>query len=365
MGEIKIENLVKKFGAVTAVNNVSLEIEDHEFMALVGPSGCGKTTWLRMIAGLDKPTSGRIIIDGRDVTHLPAKERDIAMVFQSYALYPHMDVRKNMSFGLRMKKTPKDEIESRVAEAARVLSIEGLLDRKPKELSGGQRQRVAIGRAIVRKPVAFLFDEPLSNLDAKLRVQMRGELASLHDKLAATSIYVTHDQVEAMTLGDRIVIMGQGDILQVGAPLEVYEKPRNQFVAGFIGSPTMNFLNARVEGKGNGLQVKSDHFNITVPPNLAPRFAKALGREVVLGIRPEHLHDPKSEEPIPTNQALLVNIEVFEQLGSEVILRGHCGSELVLATVDSHTTAQLHQEFTLRVETERLHLFDKETQAAF
>lgn len=365
MGEIILENIVKKFGKITAVNNVSFKIEDNEFVALVGPSGCGKTTCLRMIAGLEEPTQGRILIDGRDVTYTPPRQRDIAMVFQNYALYPHMNVRKNMSFGLRLKKMPPAEITARVDKAAKMLSIEELMTRKPKELSGGQRQRVAIGRAIVREPSAFLFDEPLSNLDAKLRVQMRGELATLHESLDATSVYVTHDQVEAMTLADRIIVMRDGNILQIGPPLEVYEHPANLFVAGFIGSPTMNLLNARVEESNGDLRVKGHGFEFTAPEALKPGFSKAAGQDVILGIRPEHIYDRGARGNFPGGELIQVRIEVFEQLGSEVILRGRLGDDSILAKVEAHTSAELHKDFELLVDSNKLHLFDKASENAF
>jgi multiple sugar transport system ATP-binding protein len=318
-----------------------------------------------MIAGLDDPTEGRILIDEKDVTFSPPRQRDIAMVFQNYALYPHMSVRKNMSFGLRLKKTPQAEITARVATAAKMLSIEELLERKPKELSGGQRQRVAIGRAIVREPSAFLFDEPLSNLDAKLRVQMRGELATLHENLNATSVYVTHDQVEAMTLANRMVVMRHGDIMQIGSPLEVYEQPINQFVAGFIGSPSMNFLEAWVEEKNSRLTVKGQRFEFGVPEALCERIRKAKNRNVLLGVRPEHIYDQGLKGDFPGAESIHVRIDVFEQLGSEVILRGRLGGDSILAVVDAHTTARLHENFELVVDANRLHLFDKATQSAY
>jgi len=365
MAEIKLKNVVKKFGKVTAVNNINLEVKHKEFLALVGPSGCGKSTCLRMIVGLDKPTKGEIYIRERNVTNDPPKDRDIAMVFQNYALYPHMNVYKNMSFGLRLKKLPKEEIKKRVIESAKILGIEELLDRKPKELSGGQRQRVAIGRAIVRKPVAFLFDEPLSNLDAKLRVQMRGELATLHDRLETTSVYVTHDQVEAMTLADRIVVMSQGNIMQVGAPLEVYEKPKNLFVAGFIGSPAMNFLEAKVIEESGRLVVKGDNFILSIPEQHWERYGKAKNEEVILGLRPENVFDKNIKGNFPGGEVIRTTIAVFEPLGPEVLLRARCGSNLILARVDSHTQAQVHQEFELLVDTNFIRLFNKQTEKAY
>ena len=365
MADIKLINLVKNFGDVTAVNNINLEVDDKEFLVLVGPSGCGKSTCLRMIAGLDEPSDGQIYIDGQDVDHLPPKDRDIAMVFQNYALYPHMNVYKNMSFGLRLKKLTKAQIEQRVTETARILGIEDLLDRKPKELSGGQRQRVAIGRAIVRKPVAFLFDEPLSNLDAKLRVQMRGELATLHQRLETTSVYVTHDQVEAMTLADRIVVMHRGNIMQTGAPLEVYKNPANLFVAGFIGSPAMNLLDVRLTEESGRLFLKGDALSLSVPDHLHERFGNIGDSEVVLGIRPEDIYDRSIKGDFAGGEVLKASVEVFEPLGSEVLLRVRCGSNLILASVDPNTQARINDTIELIVDTNLLHLFNKETEAAY
>ena len=289
MASVTLQNVTKRFGNVIAVNQANLEIRDKEFIVLVGPSGCGKSTTLRMVAGLEEITEGNIYIGDTLVNDVPPKDRDIAMVFQNYALYPHMDVYNNMAFGLKLRKFPKAEIDKRVKEAARMLGIENLLDRKPKALSGGQRQRVAVGRAIVREPKVFLMDEPLSNLDAKLRVQMRAELSKLHARLQTTAIYVTHDQVEAMTMGDRIVVMKDGVIQQVGAPLEIYDHPVNMFVAGFIGTPPMNFLNVVLRREGDDYIVDGGSFKLTIDPERA-RQIKNLGeyvdKEVVLGIRP-------------------------------------------------------------------------------
>ncbi len=365
MASVLIKNVSKSFGKVIAVNNVNLEIIDREFIVLVGPSGCGKTTCLRMIAGLDELTEGEIFIDGRNVNNIAPKDRDIAMVFQNYALYPHMNVYKNMSFGLRVNKFPKEEIEKRVLESAKILGIEELLDRKPRELSGGQKQRVAIGRAIVRKPTVFLFDEPLSNLDAKLRIQMRGELATLHERLKTTIVYVTHDQVEAMTLADRIVVMSQGNIMRLGPPLEVYEKPENLFVAGFIGSPTMNFLEAKVIEVSGRVFVKGDNFNLPIPDHLKKRYGEAKDEEVILGIRPEHIFDKNIKGEFPGGEVLQTTIEVFEPLGAEVLLRAKCGSNRILASVDSHTQARVHQKFELLVDTNHMYLFNKRNEKAY
>src|SRR5499425_325152 len=290
MAQVVIRSLNKKFDEVHAVKDVNLDIRDKEFVVLVGPSGCGKTTTLRMVAGLESITSGRILIDDRVINNLPPMDRDIAMVFQNYALYPHMSVYDNMAFGLKMRKVDRGEIRKRVYEAADILGIRDYLGRKPRQLSGGQRQRVALGRAIVRHPQVFLFDEPLSNLDAKLRVQMRVELKKLHSRLNTTAIYVTHDQVEAMTLGDRVVVMRGGIVQQVREPLELYNAPVNRFVAGFIGSPAMNFAPVRVSGEKDALRAHKPGFGIEVPPELAPRLAPYVERDVTIGIRPEDLH---------------------------------------------------------------------------
>src|SRR5499433_355060 len=292
MAEVTLRNVVKSFGDVEAVRSINLDIPDNEFVVLVGPSGCGKSTTLRMIAGLEEVTSGNISIGGEVVNDVPPKDRDIAMVFQNYALYPHMTVFENMSFGLRLRKFPKAEIKERVQGAARILDITELLDRRPKQLSGGQRQRVAMGRAIVRNPKVFLFDEPLSNLDAKLRVQMRTEIKKIHQTVTTTTVYVTHDQVEAMTLADRVVIMNDGRIDQIGTPHEVYHSPKTQFVAGFIGSPTMNFLSCRLVANGSGLTVRlSDWLSFPVPPSREARYRPRLDSEFIFGLRPEHIRE--------------------------------------------------------------------------
>ncbi|MBW2059585.1 MAG: sn-glycerol-3-phosphate ABC transporter ATP-binding protein UgpC [Deltaproteobacteria bacterium] len=365
MAEIRLSNVTKKFGDVTAVNNINLVAQDKEFLALVGPSGCGKTTTLRMIAGLEEPTEGDIYIEERKVNNVAPKDRDIAMVFQNYALYPHMNVYKNMSFGLRLRKFPKEEIDQRVNEGAKMLGIEELLGRKPKELSGGQRQRVAMGRAIVRKPKVFLFDEPLSNLDAKLRVAMRGELAKLHERLETTIVYVTHDQVEAMTLASRIVVMNQGHIMQIGTPLEVYNNPKNLFVAGFIGSPAMNFLDARVVEDNGVLVVQGEGFKLPIPKHLYERFGKAKDQEVILGIRPEHIYDKEIKGPFPGGEVLKATVDVFEPLGSEVILQAACGPYEITACVDPRTRARVHDDVEFLVDMNLIHLFNKETEYVY
>src|SRR5246127_4609041 len=295
MAQVALRNIVKTFDRTPAVQGINLDIADREFIVLVGPSGCGKSTTLRMIAGLEEATSGEIYIGDQLVNDVPPKDRDIAMVFQNYALYPHMTVFENMSFGLRLKKFPKAEIKERVQGAARILDITELLDRRPKQLSGGQRQRVAMGRAIVRNPKVFLFDEPLSNLDAKLRVQMRTEIKRVHQKVKTTTVYVTHDQVEAMTLADRVVVMNGGRIEQIGTPQELYHNPKTRFVAGFIGSPAMNFMPARLESNGSGLSLRvSDKYAFPLPAARTERYRPYLGKDLTFGIRPEHLTEAKT-----------------------------------------------------------------------
>src|SRR5262245_40867979 len=315
MAQVVMKDLNKKYDEVHAVKDVNLNIRDKEFVVLVGPSGCGKTTTLRMVAGLEEISGGEIVIGDRVVNDLPPKDRDIAMVFQNYALYPHMTVYDNMAFGLKMRKFPKAEIEKRVQEAADLLGIRELLKRKPRQLSGGQRQRVAVGRAIVRHPQVFLFDEPLSNLDAKLRVQMRVELKRLHDRLETTAIYVTHDQVEAMTLGDRVVVMKDGWIQQVGEPLELYGRPANKFVAGFIGSPAMNFAEGVVGEQGGALTVSNPGLTIPVPPARAERLRAYKGQSVTIGVRPEDIHIASD-----SRTGFDAVVDVVEPLGSEILL---------------------------------------------
>ena len=365
MAEIELRDVVKRFGTVTAVDRINLTVEDKEFLALVGPSGCGKTTTLRMIAGLEELTEGEIFIGDQKVNDIPPKDRDIAMVFQNYALYPHMSVYKNMSFGLRLRRLGRNEIDSRVREGARILGIEELLARKPKELSGGQRQRVAMGRAIVRKPRAFLFDEPLSNLDAKLRVQMRGELAKLHEQLETTIVYVTHDQIEAMTLAERIVIMKDGVIMQTGTPLEVYNNPKNIFVAGFIGSPAMNFFDVRVTERDGALSVEGENFKMAVPSSLRNRYLKTKNQEAVLGIRPQDIYDKEIKGSFPGGEPLHATVEVVEPVGSEVILLTTCGSAQLTAVVDPQTRAKPHAEMEFVVNMSKMHLFDKNTEEVY
>lgn len=361
MAEVRLSNITKKFGKNTVVNQINLIAEDKEFLVLVGPSGCGKTTTLRMVAGLEEVTEGEIYIGDRMVNEVAPKDRDIAMVFQNYALYPHMTVYKNMAFGLQRRKFPKDEVDRSVREGAKTLGIEELLSRKPKELSGGQRQRVAMGRAIVRKPQVFLFDEPLSNLDAKLRVQMRGELAKLHERLERTIIYVTHDQIEAMTLADRIVVMDNGLIMQVGSPLGVYENPKNLFVAGFIGSPAMNLIDTRLIRDKGRLYVDAQSFRLAIPEKPGVKYEPWVNKGVIFGIRPEHLNDLSFASDIPGRQELEVMVDVVEPIGSEVILIVKVGEHLLTAKVDPHTRAAVHDPIRLSVDMNQIHLFDKKT----
>jgi multiple sugar transport system ATP-binding protein len=355
MAEVTLTHVTKTFGEFTAVNDISMVIEDGKFTVLVGPSGCGKTTTLRMVAGLEEATSGEICIGDRVVNDVAPKDRDIAMVFQNYALYPHMDVFNNMAFGLKLRKYQKEEIKKRVQEAAAMLGIESKLKSKPRELSGGQRQRVAVGRAIVRNPKVFLFDEPLSNLDAKLRVQMRTELEQLHHKLKTTTIYVTHDQVEAMTLGDRIAVMKDGVIHQYAPPQETYDHPANQFVAGFIGSPAMNFLPATAARDDGHMILTGKGFRIDLP--VSPRAN--VPQHVIMGVRPEDL-----DGPVPAgDNAIAVRVTVKEQLGHSLLVYGDAGdAQQVVASLDPHRHVEIDQDIYLRANLKALHVFDSETQ---
>ncbi|MEA3355854.1 MAG: sn-glycerol-3-phosphate ABC transporter ATP-binding protein UgpC [Candidatus Bipolaricaulota bacterium] len=355
MSEVMINGVTKRFGELIAVNNIDLEIEDGKFTVLVGPSGCGKTTTLRMIAGLEEITEGEISIGDRVVNNIPPKDRDIAMVFQNYALYPHMDVYNNMAFGLKLRKTPKREIERRVQEAAALLGIEDKLKSKPRELSGGQRQRVAVGRAIVRDPKVFLFDEPLSNLDAKLRVQMRTELEQLHHKLRTTTVYVTHDQTEAMTLGSKIAIIRGGVVQQYAPPQETYDHPSNLFVAGFIGSPAMNFLPARLVSEDGRQLLVGEGFQLTLPPD---RGVSDLPIQLAVGIRPEDLNGPVTDG----DNLLELKVLVTEALGNELIIYTDCGGKQVVANLDPHQQIEVDSAIKLTVNMETLHLFDPETE---
>jgi len=360
MAKVILENISKNFGTVQAVRDFNLTVEDKEFAILVGPSGCGKSTALRMVAGLEEPTTGIIYIGDRAVTDLPPKDRDIAMVFQEYALYPHMSVYKNMAFGLKLRKFPKNEIGQRVREASEILGIGELLERKPKQLSGGQRQRVAVGRAIVRKPAVFLFDEPLSNLDAKLRVQMRAELSKLHDRLQTTIIYVTHDQVEAMTMGTKIVVMKDGLIHQIGSPLGVYNFPVNQFVAGFIGSPVMNFIPCHILSKDGRLFIDAEAFQLPIPEKKVPYYKSLAGSEAIFGIRPNDIYDRLYSPEHLKGNAIHTIVDVIEPLGSEIHLNVTAGKHSLVAMVDTQTMVRMHQEIELAVDLNKMHLFEKD-----
>ena len=362
MARVLIRGLNKKFGEVHVVKDVNLEIRDKEFLVIVGPSGCGKTTTLRMVAGLESITSGQILIDGTVVNELPPMDRDIAMVFQNYALYPHMSVYDNMAFGLKMRRFSQVEIGQRVKEVAEILGIGDYLKRKPRQLSGGQRQRVALGRAIVRHPRVFLFDEPLSNLDAKLRVQMRVELKKIHDRLGTTAIYVTHDQVEAMTLGDRVVVMRDGVVQQVGEPLELYNEPTTRFVASFIGSPSMNFATVKLTEGDGGLWAINDGIRIMVPGEIAVRLGRHVGEQVALGIRPEDLRVASNEDP--PELGLDAVVEVVEKLGSEILLDVKVGSVMMVAAVEPTVRARVRDRLRLAINPERLHFFDSRSEAA-
>lgn len=362
MSNLSLKGITKIYSnGFEAVKDFNLEVEDKEFIIFVGPSGCGKSTTLRMIAGLEEISSGDLLIDGTRVNDVEPKDRDIAMVFQNYALYPHMSVYDNMAFALKMRKTPKEEIDKKVKEAARILDLESLLERKPKALSGGQRQRVAMGRAIVRNPKVFLMDEPLSNLDAKLRVQMRAEISALHNKLGATIIYVTHDQTEAMTLGTRIVVMKDGVIQQVDSPQVLYDTPGNLFVAGFIGSPQMNFIDATVNVTGQSAKIEFAGMSVELPEKKAKKVIEGGydKKTVVIGIRPENLTDEVSENDAGVFKTTVTG---YELLGAEVMLYFTLGDSHMSARVDPHTPARVGDNILIGMNPEKIHIFDKETE---
>jgi multiple sugar transport system ATP-binding protein len=366
MARVVLKDLTKTFKTVVAVNKMNLEIKDAEFLVLVGPSGCGKTTALRMVAGLEEATEGEIFIGDRIVNDVSPKDRDIAMVFQNYALYPHMSVYDNMAFGLKLRKIAKPEIKRRVQEVAELLGLEDLLDRKPKQLSGGQRQRVALGRAIVREPKVFLMDEPLSNLDAKLRVQTRAELIKLHRRLGITTVYVTHDQVEAMTMGDRIVVMQDGLVQQVDTPLGLYNRPVNIFVAGFIGTPGMNFIDARIEAANGDFHVVSNSFRVKVPDDKADAVKSYSGKPVVFGVRPEDIFDKSLRplvQPSPEN-TIKATIDVVEPMGPVVTMYLNSNGNSMIATIDAETRGRENEEIELVLDLDKTHVFDKETEKA-
>jgi len=361
MAKVELKGIGKVYdGGVRAVENANIVVEDKEFVVFVGPSGCGKSTTLRMVAGLEEITEGELYIDGELMNDVPPKDRNIAMVFQNYALYPHMSVYENMAFGLRIKKVPKDEIDRRVKDAAKILDIEKLLDRKPKALSGGQRQRVAVGRAIVRNPKVFLFDEPLSNLDAKLRVQMRAELSGLHLRLNATMIYVTHDQVEAMTMANKIVVMKDGFVQQIGSPLYLYNYPENKFVAGFIGSPPMNFLTVKVEEDGGLILLDEGSFKIKPDPSHADYLKNYIGKEVFFGIRPEDMDYVESDG----NNSFAVKITVVEPLGADIHLWLSTGTQPLVARTEPDHTFAVGDTARFIPRMEKARYFDKETEKA-
>jgi multiple sugar transport system ATP-binding protein len=365
MARIVFQGIAKRFGEVSVIEQLDLEIHDHEFMVFVGPSGCGKSTALRMIAGLEAPSEGTLVIGDRVVNDVHPKDRDVAMVFQSYALYPHMTVRENIAFGLKIRKVPQPEIEKLVDEAAGILGLKPLLDRKPKALSGGQRQRVALGRAIVRKPSVFLFDEPLSNLDAELRVQMRAELAKLQQRLKTTTVYVTHDQVEAMTLGHRIAVLApmgkerKTNLKQVGTPLELYDKPQNVFVAKFIGTPNMNMVHADVSDDGSELRTKG--FSVPVPDRWRAGIKPHAGRAVMLGVRPEHVGEQGAHD-WPAAVQLSGPVEIVETIGHEVQVHIRCGDDMIIAKLGAHRIPSFGEELRLELNGEAIHLFDPETE---
>ncbi|MGH7063828.1 MAG: ABC transporter ATP-binding protein [Stellaceae bacterium] len=362
MAQVALRNIVKTFDKTPAVRGIDIDIADREFIVLVGPSGCGKSTTLRMIAGLEEATSGEIYIGDQLVNDVPPKDRDIAMVFQNYALYPHMTVFENMSFGLRLKRFPKAEINERVQAAAHILDITELLERRPKQLSGGQRQRVAMGRAIVRNPKVFLFDEPLSNLDAKLRVQMRTEIKKIHQKVTTTTVYVTHDQIEAMTLADRVVIMNAGRIDQIGTPHEVYHAPQTRFVAAFIGSPTMNLLPCRVVQNGSGLTVRlSDWLSFPVPAAREARYRGRVGEEVLFGLRPEHITETRSGENSPGFVPFTARLDVVEPMGMETMVYFIVDGVEICARVNPAAAGNVGESMPLLADLNQMHLIDPRT----
>jgi len=364
MAGVTFDKVVKKFGEVTAIKELDFAIDDKEFLVLVGPSGCGKTTALRCLAGLEEITQGKISIDDQVVNDVQPKDRDIAMVFQSYALYPHMSVFDNMAFGLKLRKLPKEEINRRVNEAAKILDIEMLLKRKPRELSGGQRQRVALGRAIVREPKVFLFDEPLSNLDAKLRVQTRKEISKLHQRLNTTFIYVTHDQVEAMTMGTRIAVINHGELQQIDTPQNLYDKPSNQFVAGFIGSPSMNFFQANIHKSNGKVFVDAGDFKVEVPKDKSNVYAPYDGKQVIFGIRPEDIYNPDFPSPGIKGSPVQCKVDLLELMGDEIFVYMVAGKQDLVARVDPRSKYRVGKEIEVMFDMTNFHVFDPETDPA-
>ncbi len=364
MASVTYKHVTKRFGDVVAVNDLDIHIEDKEFLVFVGPSGCGKSTSLRLLAGLDEINEGEILIGDRMVNDVPPKDRDIAMVFQSYALYPHMDVYDNMAFGLKLRGTPKQEIQQRVEKAADILGIHSLLDRKPKQLSGGQRQRVAVGRAIVREPNVFLMDEPLSNLDAKLRVQARAEISKLHQRLETTFIYVTHDQVEAMTMGTRIAVLNDGILQQIDTPQNLYDYPANIFVAGFIGSPAMNFFDGELVERDGRIAVDTKRFLLDIPEDQEDVYRQHLGKEIVLGVRPENIHDPDFAPPDISAQLVEAEVDVIELMGDEVVVYLNAEGVEFLGRFDPRTDITVGKMINAAFNMDRMHIFDKVTEKA-
>jgi multiple sugar transport system ATP-binding protein len=364
MARVAFENVVKQFGDVTAVNNLNIDVADKEFLVLVGPSGCGKTTALRCLAGLEEITSGEIKIADRVVNDVAPKDRDIAMVFQSYALYPHLSVYDNMAFGLKLRKVPKDEIKRRVQEAADVLGIQELLGRKPRQLSGGQRQRVAVGRAIVREPKVFLFDEPLSNLDAKLRVAMRAEISKLHQRLQTTFIYVTHDQTEAMTMATRIAVINKGLLQQLDSPQNLYDHPNNLFVAGFIGSPAMNFFPGKLRKDDGKLIIDANDFSVAIPRKFAKPYESHAGKDVIFGIRPENIHDVDFVPPNIDSEKVAVKVDVTELMGNEIFLYLVSGKNTFVARVDPRSKLRVGEQASVAFDMDSIHIFDAATEEA-
>ncbi len=362
MASVTYEHVYKRFGDVVAVNDLDIKVLDKEFLVFVGPSGCGKTTSLRLLAGLEEISDGRIMIGDRVVNDVPPKDRDIAMVFQSYALYPHMSVYDNMAFGLKLRKVPKAEIDKRVKQAAEILGIAQLLDRKPRQLSGGQRQRVAVGRAIVRDPAVFLFDEPLSNLDAKLRVQTRAEISKLHQRLGTTFIYVTHDQVEAMTMATRIAVMKDGLLQQVDSPQNLYDHPGNVFVAGFIGSPSMNFFDATVVDQDGKLYIDGGSFKLPIPESKRGQYVPQRGKKIIFGIRPDDVHAANFAPPGINPAPLKADVDVTELMGNEIFLYLLTGKKQFIARVDPRTHARAGNSIDLIVNMDNMHLFDPQTE---
>ncbi|WKZ34582.1 MAG: sn-glycerol-3-phosphate ABC transporter ATP-binding protein UgpC [Anaerolineales bacterium] len=364
MASVTYKDVVKRFGDVEVIKNLNFEVADKEFLVLVGPSGCGKTTALRLLAGLEEISDGEILIGDRVVNDVAPKDRDIAMVFQSYALYPHLSVYDNMAFGLKLRKTPKDEIKRRVDEAADILGIHDLLQRKPRQLSGGQRQRVAVGRAIVREPKVFLFDEPLSNLDAKLRVQMRAEISKLHQRLQTTFIYVTHDQTEAMTMASRIAVINKGIMQQLDTPQNLYDQPNNLFVAGFIGSPAMNFFPAKLSVGGGKITVDTGDFQVQIPEALAAPYKGMDGRNVVFGIRPENIHDPDFAPPNIHGERVATKVDVTELMGNETLLYLVSGKNTYVGRVDPRSKMRVGDDMQVIFDMDKLHIFDASTEDA-